>query len=66
MYALDYLNMIHLRAGLFNSYETAKAWIDEHDPERKSHYTIFEIPVNCDNRLHVEHNAPVSRYICQR
>lgn len=43
IYMLDYLQMLHLRAGYFQSEEEAWAWVKQNDPEQKHYYTPVRI-----------------------
>ena len=44
IYMLDYLNMLFIRAGFFESEGAARSWVRENDPDRYSSYKVVEIP----------------------
>lgn len=44
IYVLDYLHMLMIRAGYFDSKDEAMMWVQQNDPDRYSHYSVVEIP----------------------
>ena len=66
MFMLEFLNMIYLQAGVFESREDAQKWVDTYDTDRSNLYTIFPIPLNDTNSLSFKVEAPQSRYTCAR
>ena len=66
VWMLDYLHAIFPRRGVFTSEAEAWAWVEEHDPDRKSYYTPFKLMVNTELHHNVKTTAPERRYANQR
>ena len=66
VWMLDYLNAVFPRWGVFESEQAAWAWVQTNDPERKNHYTTFQLTVNTELELNVPTTAPQRQYVNQR
>ena len=66
VYMLDYLNMVLLSAGVFETREAAEEYAKIHDPDGLNRYKVVTLTMNIDGDSVVPYDAPVSRYACQR
>lgn len=44
IYLLDYLNMLYIRAGFFETAEDAMIWVQQNAPDQYSYFSVVEIP----------------------
>lgn len=63
IYLLDYLNMIMLRFGWFQSEDEAWEWVNTNDPERRDYYKVVVLDkAQADGTMS---NRKYTRYVYQ-